>query len=112
MLITTTHSLEGWRIREYMGIVSGERPVGAYPVRAFFSALGDLVRARAIPRGRVLSHARDLAMEDMATKARELGANAVVGLQIGYTPLGRGAPIVLVAVCGTAVKAVSEGEIG
>jgi len=101
MIITTTPTIEGKPVREYLGIVSGEAIMGANVVRDIFASITDIVGGRSGAYEEKLAHARKLALEEMAAKAGQLGANAVVGVDIDYEVVREG--MLMVTASGTAV---------
>lgn len=103
MLITTTSTIEGKRITRYCGVVAGEAILGANLFKDIFASIRDLVGGRSATYERELQRARDIAMEELQQKAREAGANAIVGVDIDYEVLGQGNGMLMVAVSGTAV---------
>jgi uncharacterized protein YbjQ (UPF0145 family) len=103
MTITTTPSIEGKRIREYRGIVTGEAILGANIFRDLFAGLRDIVGGRSAAYEKELRRARELAMAEMAAFAQEQGANAVVGVDLDYEVLGQANGMLMVSVSGTAV---------
>ena len=102
MLITTTNSLEGHRIDQYLGIVSGETIIGANVFKDFFASITDIVGGRSSAYEQVLREAKATAMSEMEMQARAFGANAVVGIDLDYETIRDG--MLMVTVCGTAVK--------
>ena len=107
IVVTTTPSLEGRRIREYKGIVTGEAIVGANLFRDVFASIRDLVGGRSGSYEKVLQHAREAALTEMQTQAAERGADAVVGVDLDYEVLGQHNGMLMVTACGTAVATVS-----
>jgi uncharacterized protein YbjQ (UPF0145 family) len=107
MILTTTQSIEGKRIARYAGIVTGEAIIGANMLSDFFAKVRDIVGGRAGAYEGALADARRIAMEDMEQAARELGANAVVAIDLDYEVLGQTNGMLMVTVSGTAV--VVEG---
>ena len=103
MLITTTQSVEGHKILEYKGIVTGETIIGANFWKDFKASIRDFVGGRSASYERVLREAKDTSMKEMEERARELGANAIVGIDIDYETLGQGNSMLMVATSGTAV---------
>jgi uncharacterized protein YbjQ (UPF0145 family) len=101
--LTTTPNFEGRRITRYAGIVTGEAILGANIVKDFFAGLRDLVGGRSATYERELETARQTALAEMAQKARDLGANAVVGVDLDYEVLGSNGSMLMVAASGTAV---------
>lgn len=104
MLTTTTNSVEGRRIAEYFGIVSGEAIYGANIFRDFFAGIRDIVGGRAGAYERVIKDGRDAAMADMIAEAQSLRANAIIGIDIDYESIGGKGSMLMVSVTGTAVR--------
>jgi uncharacterized protein YbjQ (UPF0145 family) len=102
VILTTTHSIEGRPVREYLGIVTGEAIMGANIVRDFFAAVTDIVGGRSGAYEQKLSQAREVALKEMADEARRLGANAVIGIDLDYEVVREG--MLMVTASGTAVK--------
>ena len=103
MLITTTSGVEGRAITKYLGVVTGEAIIGANVFRDMFAAVRDIVGGRSATYERGLAEARQVAMAEMETRAQELGATAVVGVDIDYEVLGQNNGMLMVSVSGTAV---------
>ncbi len=106
MIITTTPSIEGKEIREYRGIVFGEVVSGVNFVKDFAASLSDMFGGRSSTYEEELVNARTRALAEMEARAVQLGANAVVGVDIDYEVLGSGNGMLMVTVSGTAVIAV------
>ncbi len=102
MQIVTTDSIEGKRIVADMGIVSGDAIVGANMFRDFFARIRDVVGGRAGGYEKALRGAKEHAMEDMVAQAEELGANAVIGVDLDYETVGDS--MLMVSANGTAVR--------
>jgi len=103
MIITTTPTIENRRIREYRGIVTGEAIMGANIFRDLFAGLRDIVGGRSAAYEKELRNARETAMAELAANAQEVGANAVVGVDLDYEVLGQNNGMLMVSVSGTAV---------
>jgi uncharacterized protein YbjQ (UPF0145 family) len=103
MIITTTPTVEGKRIREYRGIVTGEAILGANIFRDLFAGIRDIVGGRSAAYEKELRKAREVAMAEMTASAAEHGANAVVGVDLDYEVLGPNNGMLMVSVSGTAV---------
>lgn len=101
MLLTTTHSVEGKTITRYLGVVSGEAIMGANIVRDLFASITDIVGGRSGAYEEKLAQARAIALDEMSTQAKRLGANAVVGTDLDYEVIREG--MLMVAASGTAV---------
>jgi uncharacterized protein YbjQ (UPF0145 family) len=103
MIISTTPQIEGRTIREYKGVVTGETIIGANFFKDFFAGIRDIVGGRAGSYEKVLREAKDTSLHEMMDRARELGANAIVGIDIDYETIGANGSMLMVAVSGTAV---------
>ena len=103
MLITTTPSFEGKKIVEYKGIVFGEVVSGVNFIKDFMGGLRDSVGGRSGTYENELAEARDKAVEEMIHRAKKMGANAVVGVDVDYEVLGEKNGMLMVSVSGTAV---------
>ncbi|MBL7843961.1 MAG: heavy metal-binding domain-containing protein [Cyclobacteriaceae bacterium] len=104
MLITTTHSIEGKKIVEYYGLVSGETIIGANLVKDLFANITDVVGGRSGVYERTLREAKDTALNEMTQEAMRIGANAVIAVDLDYETLGSGGSMLMVTACGTAVR--------
>ena len=105
MILTTTPSIDGKRIERYCGIVTGEAILGANLFKDLFAGIRDLVGGRSGAYEKELKKAKRLALEEMAEEAKELGADAVIGVDLDYEHLGNeGRSMLMVSANGTAVK--------
>ncbi|MGG1633478.1 hypothetical protein BK120_19935 [Paenibacillus sp. FSL A5-0031] len=102
MLISTTPTIEGRPIQDYIGIVTGEAIMGANVVRDFFASITDIVGGRSGAYESKLKEARDVAIDEMKNQAAKIGANAIVAIDIDYEVVREG--MLMVAVSGTAVR--------
>jgi uncharacterized protein YbjQ (UPF0145 family) len=103
MLVTTTNTVEGRRVLEYHGLVSGEAVLGANVFRDMFAAIRDIVGGRSGAYEKELKNARDIALEEMTDEARARGANAVIGVDLDYETVGKEGSMLMVTASGTAV---------
>lgn len=104
MILTTTPTIEGRPVTQYLGIVTGEAIIGANVFRDIFAGIRDFVGGRSGSYEKVLGDARRAAMEEMERQARELGADGVVGIDLDYEVLGAQNGMLMVTTSGTAVK--------
>jgi len=104
MITTTTPTVEGHRIVEYFGIVTGESIIGANIFRDLFAGIRDIVGGRAGSYEKVLASARQTALSEMQAGAQSLGANAVIGVDLDYEVLGAQNGMLMVSASGTAVR--------
>ena len=103
MILSTTPQIEGRTIREYKGVVTGETIIGANMFKDLFAGIRDIVGGRSGAYEKVLREAKDTSMQEMMERARELGANAIVGIDIDYETIGQSNSMLMVATSGTAV---------
>ena len=103
MELTTTPSMEGRKIIRYCGVVAGEAVLGANIFKDMFAGIRDIVGGRSGSYEKELRKARKIALDELAEQARELGANAVVGIDIDYEVLGEKNGMLMVSASGTAV---------
>ncbi|UBM60234.1 heavy metal-binding domain-containing protein [Marinilongibacter aquaticus] len=103
MLLTTTNTVEGKRIVEYKGLVSGETIIGANFIKDFFAGIRDIVGGRSGSYERVLNEAKNTSISEMAERAKNMGANAIIGIDLDYETLGQGNGMLMVTASGTAV---------
>jgi uncharacterized protein YbjQ (UPF0145 family) len=105
MLVSTTDSVEGRKIARYLGLVSGDAVMGTNMFRDMFAGLRDIVGGRSGAYEKELKRAKQIAVEEMVEEAKELGADAVVGVDLDYEHLGGGnRSMLMVSANGTAVK--------
>ncbi|WP_282009784.1 heavy metal-binding domain-containing protein [Brevundimonas aveniformis] len=104
MIVSTTPTLEGRAVREYLGVVAGEAILGANIFRDVFAGIRDVIGGRSGSYEKVLREAREEAMKEMSEAARRLGADAIVGIDYDYETLGDTGSMLMVAVSGTAVR--------
>jgi len=102
MIITTTPTIQGKEIREYLGIVTGEAILGANIIKDLFASITDVVGGRSAAYESELAKAREIAISEMKQKAFAIGANAIVGVDLDYETVRQG--MLMVSVSGTAVK--------
>jgi uncharacterized protein YbjQ (UPF0145 family) len=104
MIITTTDQVEGHRVIDYLGVVTGEAIIGVNVFRDFFAGIRDIVGGRSGGYQNALKDAREHAMADMRDAAKRLGADAVVGVDLDYEVLGKENGMLMVSINGTAVR--------
>lgn len=108
MIVTTTATIHGKPIQEYLGVAAGEAIMGANVLKDFSASIRDLVGGRSGSYEQVVHKAREIAMNDLIARAEALGANAIVGVDIDYETIDRGqnnsSSMLMVSVSGTAVR--------
>ena len=106
MIIVTTPSLEGRPVKRYLGLVSGEAILGANIFRDLFAGIRDIIGGRSAAYEEELRRAKQIALDEMAQQAQELGADAVVAVDLDYETIqmGGGGGMLMVSASGTAVR--------
>lgn len=104
MTLTTTPGIDGKTVSTYLGIVTGEAIVGANIFRDLFANIRDIVGGRSAAYEQELARARTIALDELKMAAQQLGADAVVGVDLDYEVLCANNGMLMVSVSGTAVK--------
>ena len=103
MIITTTPNIQDRKVIEYKGIVFGEVIAGVNAIKDFTAGLTNFFGGRSVTYEEELMNARTQALAEMEERARRLGANAVIGVDIDYEVLGADNGMLMVTASGTAV---------
>lgn len=101
MILTTTNSVEGQAIQDYRGIVSAEAILGANLFKDMFAGVRNIVGGRSAAYEKELRKAQEIALVELEQNAGDLGANAVVGVDLDYETIADG--MLMVTASGTAV---------
>ncbi len=104
MLHTTTPTLEGKKIEEYLGVIAAEVIIGANVLKDIMGGLRDFFGGRSGTYEKVLDEARQQAMAELTNKAQRLGANAVIGIDLDFETVGGSGSMLMVIASGTAVR--------
>jgi len=102
MIITTTPNVEGKTTKKYLGIVTGEAIMGANIFKDFFAGIRDIVGGRSAAYEKELIRAKEIALKEMKERASNLGANAILSIDLDYETIGDGR-MLMVSASGTAV---------
>ena len=103
MILTTTPTIEGQPIKQYLGIVTGGTIIGANAIKDFMAGLTDFFGGRSSTYEKVLIEAKDSALAELQQRAAQKGANAIVGIDLDYETVGANGGMLMVTVSGTAV---------
>jgi uncharacterized protein YbjQ (UPF0145 family) len=103
MILTTTPAIEGRKVVRYAGVVTGEAILGANIFKDLFAGIRDIVGGRSAAYEAELRRARSIALTEIRQAASELGANAVVGIDLDYEVMGQNNGMLMVSASGTAV---------
>ena len=101
MIHSTTPNIQGKEIKQYHGVVTGEAIMGANIVRDLFASITDIVGGRSGAYESKLADARKVALQEMENNASDLGANAIIGVDLDYEVVREG--MLMVTCSGTAV---------
>jgi uncharacterized protein YbjQ (UPF0145 family) len=104
MIVTTTPTVEGRPVQQYLSVVCGEAILGANIMKDLFAGVRDIVGGRSGAYEKELVKAREIALAEMQERAEKMGANAVVGVDLDYETLGSQGGMLTVSAAGTAVK--------
>lgn len=107
MILSTTPTIEGKRITKYLGVVTGEAIIGTSIWKDIGATIRDVFGGRVSGYEEDLTKGREAAMQEMIEKAKELKANAIVGIDIDYESINVGShgSMLMISACGTAVWA-------
>ncbi len=106
MIMTTTPSIEGRKIKRYCGIVAAEAILGANIFKDFFANITDIVGGRSAAYEKELRKARDMALQELSDAVVAAGGTAAIGVKLDYETMGG---MLMVSATGTAV--LLEGEL-
>jgi uncharacterized protein YbjQ (UPF0145 family) len=104
MLTSTTDTLQGYEITEYLGIVTGETISGANVVRDIMATVTDYVGGRSAAYEEILERSRESSLVEMTDRARLMNADGVIGVHLDYEVVGARGAMLLVSCSGTAVQ--------
>ncbi len=104
MIVTTTNSVDGKTVADYQGIVFGEVITGINVLKDLGAGMRNFFGGRSKSYEEELTMAREEAINEMVSRAEEIGADAVVGMKMDYEVLGSDNGMLMVTCSGTAVK--------
>lgn len=104
MIITTTNVVEGRPVQEYIGIVTAQSIIGANIFKDILGGIRDVIGGRSRTYEKVLEEAKEDALVELEQKARSMGANAVIGVDLDFETVGGSGSMLMVIATGTAVK--------
>lgn len=103
MILTTTPTIEGYPVKQYLGVVASETIIGANVFRDIMAGLRDFFGGRSSSYEEVLKKAKDTALQELQERATAMGANAVIGIDLDYETVGSNGSMLMVTASGTAV---------
>ena len=108
LIITTTPSIEGYRIEKVLGIVTGLTPRTRGVLGKFIAGIESMFGGEVTAFTTELEKARMEAIERVKAKAIRMGANALIGLDLETSDLGYQMGIIVISATGTAVVVQPE----
>ncbi len=103
MILSTTFTLDGHPVKNYLGVVSAETIIGANAFRDLAASVRDFFGGRSNSYEEVFVRAKETALAELSQRAAIMGANAVIGISINYTTVGASGSMLMVTCTGTAV---------
>lgn len=107
-IIVTTPTIQGYRIMKVLGVVTGLTPRTRGFLGQFVGGLQSVFGGEITAFTSELEKARVEAMERVRSKAIQIGANAIVGLDIETSDMGFQTGVVVISATGTAVIVEQE----
>jgi uncharacterized protein YbjQ (UPF0145 family) len=104
MIVTTTPTIEGRTVRTYLGVISSETIIGANFIKDILGGLRDFFGGRSSTYEKVMEEAKESALRELEDKARAMGADAVIGIDLDFETIGANGSMLMVSASGTAVK--------
>ena len=104
MLVTTTTSVEGRPVQEYLGVVNAQSIIGANIFKDIFAGLRDVFGGRSKTYEKVLEQAKEDSLLELSQNAQARGANAILGVDLDFETIGSGGSMLMVIATGTAVR--------
>ncbi len=104
MILTTTPTIEGKRVTQYLGIVNADVIIGANIFSDLFASVRDIVGGRSATYEKKLAEGKKMALDELEQEASKLGASAVIGIDFDYETVGGKGSMLMITVSGTAVR--------
>jgi uncharacterized protein YbjQ (UPF0145 family) len=102
IIMVTTPSIQGCPIRDYLGIISTEVVLATWPISDVAAGLANILGTRQMGHEQKLKEAKETALKELRLKAHELGANAILGVDLDYTTISN--HLLMIVASGTAVR--------
>jgi uncharacterized protein YbjQ (UPF0145 family) len=104
MIVTTTNNIEGRSVRSYLGVISSETIIGANFFKDILGGLRDVFGGRSGTYEKVMEEAKEHALRELMEKGKNLGADAIIGIDLDFETIGANGSMLMVSASGTAVK--------
>jgi uncharacterized protein YbjQ (UPF0145 family) len=102
MLITTTNTVEGRPVAEYLGVVTAQGVLGVNAFKDIAAGMRNVFGGRSKYYENELAGGVNATIEEMQHQAQTMGADAVIGVDVDHETVGNNMP--MISVSGTAVK--------
>ncbi len=104
MIVTTTHTVEGRPVQEYLGIINAQSIIGANIFKDILGGLRDVFGGRSKTYEKVIEQAKEDALRELTQKGQAVGANAIIGVDLDFETIGGSGSMLMVIASGTAVR--------
>lgn len=110
-IITSTNTIEGVKISKYYGVINNNVVVGTNLFSDIGASFLDIFGGNSSSYQKKLSKIYDTSVQNLKVKARDLGANAILGLSIDFDEISGGnKSMFMISASGTAVL-INHSEI-
>lgn len=106
MIVSTAGDVKGWKVKEFRGVVFGTTVRTRGVLGRFMSGLEGIFGGKATAYLSELDKAKNEALEEAIKKAKELRANALIGVDFDMSEVLEG--YIMFSVNGTAVVLEKE----
>jgi uncharacterized protein YbjQ (UPF0145 family) len=103
MIHTTTSTIDGKKITNYIGVISSDVIIGANVISDIFAGFRDFFGGRSASYEKKFSEGKEMAIKELEARAVQLGANAIVGIDFDFETVGGKGSMLMISVSGTAV---------
>lgn len=104
IICTTAPTIEGRTINETIKIVGSECVYGSGPIKEVFAGVRDLVGGRSKTVEKLISDARNSALDELKMQASEIGADALIAVSFQILNISNVQTMIMVSATGSAVK--------
>lgn len=102
MIVTTTPSVAGREVTEYLGVVCAQSVMGVNAFKDVSAGMRNIFGGRSKSYENELSSGVASVLDEMERQASDLGADAVLGVDLDYETVGSN--MLMVSASGTAVR--------
>lgn len=110
-ILLTTEVTSDLKILERIDIITAECAYGMNVFKDLFAGVRDIVGGRSEAMQKTMRDARNTVLFELRREAYEIGANAVVGVDLDYVELSGAGNMVMLVASGTAVR-IAPADLG